>query len=48
MKTAKHLRGIKAIADREVRERDISQSLKQYDQEVRPVGETLPESQRMF
>ena len=48
VKTAKHLCGIKAIADREVRERDISQSLKQYDQEVRPVGETLPESQRVF
>ena len=47
MKTAKHLRGIKAIADRKVRERDISQSLKQYDQKVRPVGETLPES-RVF
>ena len=48
VKTVKHLRGIKAIADRRVRERDISQSLKQYDQEVRPVGETLPESQRVF
>ena len=32
-------------AHRDVRERDIAQALKEYDEVVRPAGDTLPESQ---
>lgn len=36
------------IASREKRERDIAESLKQYDAVVHPVGETLPEETRVY
>ena len=42
VKTSKHLRGKKSVAERVSRQRDIAQALKEYDQEVHPAGETLP------
>ena len=48
VKSSKHVLGKEALPKREVRERDIAQAMKRYDQEVHPIRETLPESQRVF
>lgn len=45
---SKHVRGKQALAKKEARERDIVQAMKQYDKQLRPAGETLPEAQRVF
>ena len=44
----KHLKAKEKIASREKRERNIAESLKQYDAMVHPVGETLPEETRVY
>lgn len=44
----KHSRSKVALAKREVRERDIAQVIQEYDKEVHPIGESLPEAQRVF
>ena len=47
-KSSKHVLGKEALVKRELRERDIAQAMKRYGQEVHPIGETLPEFQRVF
>ena len=48
IKTLKHVRGKKRLAAKEKRQMDIAESLKKYDGEVHPSGETLPVSTRVY
>ncbi len=48
VKASKHIRGKEKAAQSSLRERDIVQALRDYDKEVHPSGETLPEVQRVF
>ena len=47
IRSAKHTRGKEGITQREKRERDIAAMLRQYDNEVHPVGEGLSDSVRV-
>lgn len=44
----KHKRGKERFASKAKYERDICESLKSYDKELHPVGETLPDSTRIY
>ena len=46
--STKHTIGKKKIQDKEMRESDIAGTLKSFDKEVHPVGETLPEEVRVY
>ena len=46
--SAKHTAGKKRLASKEQRERDIAKAFRQYDSEVHPSGETLPEDVRVY
>ena len=46
IKSLKHVRGKERLAVKEKRQLDIVKSLKQYDNEVHPSGEMLPDSTR--
>ena len=48
IKSNKHQRGQEAVARREAREKDIVDTLKDYDKQAHPAGETLPKAQRVF
>ena len=48
IKSLKHVKGKERLASKEKRQLDISKSLKQYDNEVHPSGETLPQSTRVY
>ena len=48
IKSDKHTRGKEKLACKEKREHDIVKALGAYDEEVHPVGETLPADQRIF
>ena len=44
MKSAKHTDGKDRLAFKQAREKHISDMLKQYDQQVYPAGENLPDA----
>ena len=46
--SVKHTTGKKCIGAKEIREKNIVDMLKKYDQEVHPAGETLSDSVRVF
>ena len=48
IKSAKHQRGQTAVARKQAREKDIVEALKDYDKQLHPAGETLPDPQRVF
>ena len=48
IKSAKHLAGKKRLSTTEKTEHDIAEALKASDQETHPVGETLPQDQRIY
>ena len=48
MKSLKHVKAKERLASNEKRQLDIAKSLKKYDNEVHPSGETLPESTRVY
>ena len=48
IKSVKHGRGKVKLNSKEKRERDLAKSLNAYDEEVHPVGESLPTDQRVF
>ena len=48
IQSQKHKRGKERIESKTKYEREISESLKRYDREFHPVGETLPESTRVY
>ena len=48
VKSEKHKKGKIKLAMKEKREQDIVKALGAYDEEVHPVGETLPTDQRVF
>ena len=48
IKSIKHGRGKVKLNSKEKREQDLAKSLNAYDEEVHPVGESLPTDQRVF
>ncbi len=48
IKSAKHLAGKERLKSKEKSEQDIAESLKASDQVSHPVGETLPQDQRVY
>lgn len=48
MKSAKHAAGKDRLASKQAREKHISDMLKEYDQEVDPAGENLPNAVRVY
>ena len=47
-KSAKHKAGKKRLESKEKREADIARALKVSDETSHPVGETLPQDQRIY
>lgn len=48
IKSLKHVRGKERLASKQKRQLDIAESLKKYDNEAHPSGETLPISTRIY
>ena len=46
--SSKHKQSKDVVAKRQAREVDIAEAIKEYDDTVHPVGETLPEVQKIF
>ena len=47
IKSAKHATGLKNLASKCIRQKNISDMLKDYDKDVHPVGENLPDAVRI-
>jgi len=48
IKSSKHSEGKKRLEQKKVKDRDIAQSLRKYNEDVYARGETLPEQQQVF
>ena len=48
VKSGKHIAGVERLRSREKREQSIAEMLKKYDNDVHPVGENLPENERIY
>lgn len=48
IKSAKHAAGVERLKSKSAREKNISDLLKKYDEEVHPVGEGLPEDVHIY
>ncbi len=48
IKSEKHSQGKACLQSMNKREQDIAMALQKYDEEVHPVGETLPAQQRVY
>lgn len=48
IKSSKHATGVERLKTKEKREQSIPEMLKRYDADVHPVGETLPENERIY
>ena len=48
IKAAKHVKGKEALISKQTSELSIVEALKRYDKSVHPVGETLPDSTRVY
>ena len=48
IQSSKHHKSLQRMKHKEARERDIAESLRKYNQDVHPRGETLPEEQQIY
>ena len=48
IKAVKHVKGKEALTSKQTSELSIVEALKRYDKSAHPVGETLPDSTRVY